>query len=167
MSEQINAIAIPATLSVQRVTKTGKVQNRTILGVLTSGNRMERDMVGDALINRLIDNRTYGPVMAELVRVFPPSALKTKGGAMVVVNGELWLINGDTMARFNPAAADAASVGAYAKAIVAKCEGKEVKGEKATFLQAARRIVANQAERDAMLAARAAETAKAAEAAEA
>lgn len=138
-----NEITINNGFTVARVTKSGKTQRRGVLGTITSGNKAEREALFLAAVPAMLAGNTYGPIMQELVRVFPAGTLKAKDATegLAVVGGELWLVNGDTMHRFNPAAADMCSVVAYAKAVVAKHGSKEAKGEKALYLQVARAVV--------------------------
>ena len=148
-----NQIAvIDHQFAVSRVTKSGKTQSRSLLGVITSGNKEERTHVFAIAYPRLIANNTFGPIMRELVRVFPPSGLKSKDtNGLVVINGELYVAEGRTFAPFNASAVDLASVAAYARAVVAKHGGKELKGEKALYIQAARAVVERANERQAAI----------------
>ena len=150
---------IDATFNVQRVTKAGKVQQRGALGVLTSGNRDEKAALSVNVMNRLISNNTYGPVMAEVLRVFPVNTLKaakpkkgetakSKAGDVVEINGMLYVYTGERQrpfVEFNTADTSAATTEALCRAVVAKMEGREAKGEKAVYLQAARAVLSHMA----------------------
>ena len=150
---------IDTAFNVQRVTKAGKVQQRGALGVLTSGNRDEKAALSVNVMNRLISNNTYGPVMAEVLRVFPVNTLKaakpkkgetvkSKAGDVVEINGMLYVYTGERQrpfVEFNTADTSAATTEALCRAVVAKMEGKEAKGEKAVYLQAARAVLSHMA----------------------
>ena len=154
MANQIATINIGTDFSVQRVSKAGKITERGVIGVLTSGTKDERGSLTATDLAGLIRNNTFGPVVRELVRVFPASSLKAakakkgeaapkmKAGDVFEVNGTAFIATSETaFAIFNPTAVDAASVDALCRAIIAKCAGKELKGEKATYLQVARAVV--------------------------
>lgn len=148
---------IDTAFNVQRVTKAGKVQHRGALGVLTSGTRDEKAALSVSVLNRLISNNTYGPVMAEVLRVFPVNTLKaakpkkgetvkSKAGDVVEINGMLYVYTDErTFVELKTADTSAATTEALCRAVVAKMEGKEAKGEKAVYLQAARAVLAHMA----------------------
>lgn len=129
-----NEIAIVADQPFRRVAKSGKVTVRGTLGVLMSGNRAEMGTLSRIAAKNLIANNTFGPVMDEISRVFPASALLKHGVFKV----------GDTFATYEAATKtithigapwNAASAETYCTAVLAKCAAleaadKAVKGEK-------------------------------------
>lgn len=144
---QNSDIALSSGFNVTRVTKSGKVQTRSILGVISSGNREERDTIVLRMVQTLIPNNSFGMVMQELTRVFPATQLAAKlkkgesaaVGSLVNMNGDLWFVEDNiTMRQFDATKSDAVTVRAVCNAIVAKNAGKELKGEKAAFMQVAR-----------------------------
>ena len=157
MANQIASINIDTDFSVQRVSKAGKVTERGVIGVLTGGTKDERGALAEFVMAGVIrnsSNNTFGPIVRELVRVFPASSLKApkakkgeatpkmKAGDVFEVNGTAFIATSESeFSIFNPAAVDAASVEALCRAIAAKCAGKEMKGEKAIYLQAARAVI--------------------------
>jgi hypothetical protein len=153
----MNEITVSTGLSFNRVAKSGKVTTRGTLGVLMSGNRSESSALSRIAAKALIANNTFAPVMAEICRVFPASAL-TKFGVFKV---------GDAFAMYDPATKtitpleggwNTASADAYCKCVIARCEaleaaGKEVKGEKvlaALFAEELVRHVKDKAEAKAL-----------------
>ena len=158
-------VTLDSSFTVQRVSKTGKVTARGVIGVLTSGNAAERSSLTLTATAGLIRNNTFGPLVKELTRVFPASSLKSpkakkgeevkmQAGDMYEANGLLFIATDERSSnRFDPSAADAASVGALCRAKDRKFSGKQVKGEKATYLQVARAIVAHLEEKEAAKAA--------------
>ena len=140
-----NEITLNSATTFTRVSKSGKVTQRTALGVMTSGNRAESMALGRIAARALIEANTFAPVMREMVRVFAPSTLKKFGISAI----------GDGFAHYDCAtktitAIDgrwgAAASELYCRAILARCEaleteGKEIKGEKAAYWEIADMMV--------------------------
>lgn len=139
----MNEVTATNEFAVTRVLKSGKRQTRGILGTIYSGNKAEREALFLAAVPGFLRGNQFAPIMQELVRVFPASALKADmpDGLIVGSDGIVYVRNGVTLTPFNPSACDARSVVSYAKAVVAKYGSKELKGEKAAFLQVARATV--------------------------
>lgn len=157
-----NEITTGTEFTVTRVTKSGKRQTRGILGTIYSGNKAEREALFLAAVPGFLRGNQFASIMQELVRVFPASSLKTNlpDGIVAGSDGVIYMRNGADLTPFNPAACDSRSVISYARAIVAKYGDKELKGEKAVFLQVARATIERGAEKERF----AAEAAKAIEA---
>lgn len=156
-----NIVTIDSSFAVTRVLRSGKVQTRGALGIMTSGNRAETGAMGLAITKRLIENNTFTPVVREMVRAFSLTAAKPavwrgkKGevapvGAVIRVTGVGYMKveAGGTLSPVQAVGQIDVSGGvgkaqalAIAETIIEKCAGKEMKGEKAFYLQAARTIV--------------------------
>lgn len=144
-----NELTFSADFAVARISKAGKTVYRGALGVLTSGNKAEREQAADTVIATMLRNGNYRHVMREVERVFPaafikksPSVSYTKGK-----NGapdELWFVtdgsvDGATKREFELyegwTKANKATTHKYAKAIRSIIESDEfdsskLKGEK-------------------------------------
>lgn len=70
-------ITIRGEFTAIRTSKSGKETHRGILGVLTSGNKAERQALASACIEpaikHAIENNNYRAIMREVTRVFPAS----------------------------------------------------------------------------------------------
>ncbi len=138
-----NAITITTDLQFKRVSKSGKITVRGALGALMSGTKGETATISRVMVQKLVANNTFGPVMAELVRVFPPSGL-LKFGAFKV--GETFaFLEGKTLLAVD-GNWDAQLSGAYCRAVVARCDAMEaaskaVKGERALAAEFADEVV--------------------------
>lgn len=157
-----NIVTIDSAFTVRRILKSGKVQTRGALGVITSGNRAENEGMAIEVVNRLVANNTFAPVVRELVRAFNLTAAKPavwrgkKGevapvGAVVRVPGMGYMKveEGGTLSQVAGMGQIDVSKGctkaqaqAIAETVIERCEGKAIKGERAFYLQAARLIVA-------------------------
>ena len=142
----MNELTITTDLKFNRVAKSGKVTTRGALGVMLSGNRSESVKLGGIVAQKLIDNNTFAPIMAEVLRVFAPSTLQKFGVFKV---GEHFCTFDATTKTYNPIETTwgAAASKTYCECVVARCNaliasGKEVKGEKAIVLDLCQRVVA-------------------------
>lgn len=144
-----NEITLASELTFNRESKSGKVVTRGALGAIMSGNSSERAALSRAAAGKLIENNTFGPVMAEVSRVYPLSSVKRKakdtGDGIYEVNGTMQVWQGATCTPF-VGKWDSVTTQVYAQAIVDKVEslieaGKEVKGEKALAYEFALGIV--------------------------
>lgn len=111
--------------TVSRISKAGKQSYRGLLGVIASGNKAERTQTVDRLVYGLWTTGTFRPLMAELRRVFNAKQFETGAGFCGL----------DFMA---PKKAPMLN---YIRGIASAFDGKEVKGEKAMFIQAIRNII--------------------------
>ena len=66
-------ITIRDEFTAIRTSKSGKETHRGILGVLTSGNKIERQQLAGAGIEHALTNNNYRAIMREVTRVFPAS----------------------------------------------------------------------------------------------
>ena len=66
-------ITIYGEFTAIRTSKSGKETRRGILGVLTSGNKTERQHLASAGIEHALANNNYRAIMREVTRVFPAS----------------------------------------------------------------------------------------------
>lgn len=168
-----NITTFESTFAVQRVLKSGNVQTRGALGVATSGNRAERDALALEATKRLIANNTFAPVVREMVRAFnlkdaKPAVWRGKKGEQAPVGaiiraagvGYMRIEANGTCTPVQLGGPIDLSQGCtklqareIAESIIARCDGKDVKGEKAFYLQAARLIVAKCEAGDAVQAA--------------
>jgi len=63
-----------AEFNVARISKAGKTTYRGLLGIISSGNRAERDTATEKAVLALWSNATYRPLLAEVRRVFGDKA---------------------------------------------------------------------------------------------
>lgn len=82
-----NDITIRGEFMATRTSKSGKQTHRGILGVLTSGNKAERQNLASAGIEHAIENNNYRAIMREVTRVFP-AATTFKKSTNVLYNKE-------------------------------------------------------------------------------
>ena len=73
-----NDITIRGEFTATRTSKSGKQTHRGVLGVLTSGNKAERQNLASAGIEHAIDNNNYRAIMREVTRVFPAGVVFKK-----------------------------------------------------------------------------------------
>lgn len=100
MSNEItvtNDLTFSADFAVARTSKAGKTVYRGTLGILTSGNKDEREHAAYTAMATMLRNGNYRHVMREVERVFPVSFLKKSD--MVTYNkgkngaaDELWFV---------------------------------------------------------------------------
>lgn len=136
-------ITVADSFTVRRVSKAGKVATRGIVGVLTSGNKDERAALTNAVVAKLIANNTFAPVMAEMVRVFPLSALAKVKGSPMFKAGDRYLME-TAPGTFQDVGAtfDAATTAALCRAVAKLADDKELKGEKLLFATYAADVLA-------------------------
>lgn len=118
----------------------GKSTTRGVIGLMTSGNKSERNGCADGMVQVCFDNGTFKPVLREFARVF---AGKGFDGIVSVLAIDVDKPNKMGMV-------------ALLDALVRGTEGKTLKGEKATYRGYAVDLVARadaaQAVREAALA---------------
>jgi len=146
-----NAITIANEFSVSRTSKAGKITNRGILGVITSGNAAERAQLADRVIDNLIANNNYRHLMREVVRVFPTTFV-AKSPLVVVdkANKDIYIRVGyQTLERFDVANPSKAMAHQYAERVleVIYASGKEIKGEKLAYANSLSAMLRKEAER--------------------
>lgn len=70
MSNSVALSVAAPEFKVVRVSKAGKESYRSVLGVISSGNRAERDQLTHSAIVSLWNSATYKPLLSEIRRVF-------------------------------------------------------------------------------------------------
>jgi hypothetical protein len=80
-------ITIRGEFTAIRTSKSGKETHRGILGVLTSGNKTERQQLASVGIEHAIENNNYRAIMREVTRVFP-AGVTFKKSANALYNKE-------------------------------------------------------------------------------
>lgn len=70
MSSTVAMSVAAPEFKVVRVSKAGKETYRSVLGVISSGNRAERDQLTHSAIVSLWNSATYKPLLSEIRRVF-------------------------------------------------------------------------------------------------
>lgn len=167
-----NEITFSADFAVARTSSKGKTVYRGALGVLTSGNKAEREQAADTIIATMLRNGNYRHVMREVERVFPASFIKKSD--MVSYNkgkngapDELWFVtdssvDGATKREFELyegwMKANKATTHKYAQAIRSIIESDEfdsskLKGEKFFYGMTLIAMLDGEAERQAAKAA--------------
>lgn len=71
-----------------RTSKAGKTVYRGALGVVTSGNKAEREQLAGAMLEGLLKHNNYRHAMRELDRVFPVSVLSKASNVLTQKNKE-------------------------------------------------------------------------------
>ena len=74
MSNIVSINAGHSLMTFVRVGKTGKEAIRGLMGVMSSGNKTERESATIRLVCAYWGNHTYGPLVGELCRVFNAKA---------------------------------------------------------------------------------------------
>lgn len=128
--------------NVVRVSKAGKESYRGLLGIMTSGNKAERELAAKKFVLVSWENHTYRPLAKEMARVFSGKTVED-GAAFIGLD-----IN----------APKKLPMLAWMTGIVRKFEGKTAKGEKAMYLSLIQTIIAQE---DAKIGAYSPETATA------
>ena len=70
MSNALTTIVAPTDLAFVRTAKSGKQAVRGLMGLMSSGNKIERHSALDALVAYHWENGQYKPILREFARVF-------------------------------------------------------------------------------------------------
>lgn len=70
MSNALTTITEPTDLAFVRTSKSGKQAVRGLMGLMSSGNKIERHSALDALVSYHWTNGQYRPILKEFARVF-------------------------------------------------------------------------------------------------
>jgi len=140
MSNELTTVTTSMELTFKRQGKNkadgtpGKIVERDIIGLMTSGNKTERSGAADGMIQICWDNRQYKPIMRNFARVFAGRDFDA------IIN--ILAVDVDKPNRIGMLALLAALVRGTA--------GKTLKGEKAIYLSYAVDLVARADAADAV-----------------
>ena len=145
-----NEITMNAEFKTVHVSASGKTTERGVLRTILVGDKDSRAQLGAALYNGAIAAANFGVLIADMQRVFPVNKLAlTKADVTArrespfkYVDGTPFLIGADgCMTPYKPTDRSLASCTLYAQAVVAKFGHKELKGERALWLDIAQKMV--------------------------
>lgn len=145
-----NEITLSAEFKTVQTSKAGKVTERGVLRTILNGDKDSRAQLGAALYNAAIASANFGSIIVDMQRVFPASKLALtkkerdagRQSPFKFFDDAPFLDGGDgSLTPYNPADRSMASCAMYAQAVVAKLGHKELRGERALWLDVAQKMV--------------------------
>lgn len=145
-----NEITLSTEFKTVQTTKAGKATERGVLRTILSGSKDSREQLGAALYNNAIASANFGAIIADLQRVFPADKLALtkkerddgRQSPFRIIDGKPFLDGvGGSFTPYNPEDRSMASCAMFAQAVVAKYGYKELRGERALWLDIAEKMV--------------------------